>query len=113
VVMANYSLGYVNLVDAMQECFRLLRQNGILFVFDMFGDGPEIKQYLGYEVRDELYFDSAAMAAGFDTPAVFFPSCSRDKFDQITSIDPPEVMSEVNKALDRVAPIVWRYRRGV
>jgi len=113
VVMANYSLGYVDLNAAMREFNRLLRPGGIVFIYDIAGDGPEFEQYLGYRVRPVSDYISAANRNGFVTSMRLSPPANHDQFDRIVEPDPAEIREALSDALEsRVQPTVLKFTKA-
>lgn len=104
-VMFNYSLGHGNLSAVLAEAARLVRPNGILFIYDMAGEGSALHS-IGYSTHPQKKVITTAAAFGFGSPLVVEPG-------EVNSTAARAAGPDVYDALfGGLTPIAYRFIKG-
>jgi ubiquinone/menaquinone biosynthesis C-methylase UbiE len=102
-VMFCYSIGHGVLQTALAEAARVLRPNGVLFIYDMAGEPDAIAEELGYVVRQPRHICLEAESAGFTVDFILDqPETTVAAFERLF----PEI------DLSAVRPIAARFIKG-
>lgn len=104
-VMFNYSLGHGRLIDGLKEAARVLKTNGVLFIYDIASDNPlSIYESLGYATYSERDV--------IETAKLFGLKCTlRSRADGSNTDDFLKILdSEIFNALFcGVRPVAYRF----
>ncbi len=102
-----FAIGHENIDAGLREAFRLLKDDGTLFVCDMErfgGDGAAMAELVQYQVLRRDEFRAAAVAAGFEEIACQVP-------DVVRNIGPEVCGADYEQIFGDVGPIVWKFRK--
>jgi ubiquinone/menaquinone biosynthesis C-methylase UbiE len=104
-VMFNYSLGHGEPGLAIAEAARLLRQDGVLFIYDITGwDSTRLIESLGYTAHRVADIWKAALSAGFKMDLLRYPrNTDVSGFLSIIGAD------EYAKVFKGISPVVYRF----
>lgn len=108
-IMVNYAIGYARLKEAAAEFYRLLRDGGILFIWDIEGHSPTLLECLEYRSYPTDEFTETVCAAGFDLQSHASPNAQATKFRELLRLENDSVQAQVNSALDEIRPALWRF----
>ena len=104
-VMINYALGHADLEPTLSEAARVLRRNGVLFIYDMTADPDQdcLVASMQYQLHSSDEVATCAKLHGLVLNRKVDPETNMKDFTSIVRDD------EVHKLLATVRPIVYRF----
>jgi 3'-phosphoadenosine 5'-phosphosulfate sulfotransferase (PAPS reductase)/FAD synthetase/ubiquinone/menaquinone biosynthesis C-methylase UbiE len=102
--MICYALGHTELEKALEECARVTRPDGLLFIYDLIGDDSKrLIEVLDFEAYPTERITAAAKQAGYALDEMLIPDRTYVEhfFDKMPGATFEEVFSGINPALFR------------
>lgn len=80
VVMFNYSIGHGDIHKTLIEAARVLRQGGVIFLYDLASSVPDtLSEELNYNVHSVEFLRSISLDIGLSIDFIVTPSCVPNK----------------------------------
>lgn len=109
VIMFNYSIGHGTIDCLMAQSRRLLRNNGVVFIYDLEGDdSANINTYLNYNVHSRDNIIAAALNNGLSVETITTPTFT-------TTEHLKNLLDEkaYNKIFTGLYPIIYKFRKRI
>lgn len=104
-----FAIGHEEVAEGLKEAFRLLKDDGELFIVDMArisGDGAYMAQAVEYRVLEEEAFRGLACGLGFEELMCILPEVLGNVGPEVCGSD-----EEYQRIFGDVRPIVWKFRK--
>lgn len=112
-VMVNYALGYADLDKVIPEFWRVLKPNGVLFVYDLEGDNKMFPKIMEFALRTLPELTASIERYGFEPKKVFSSQPAyTDHFDKILALETEECADLCRQSLIGVNPYVGVFKKG-
>jgi ubiquinone/menaquinone biosynthesis C-methylase UbiE len=112
-VMVNYALGYADLDKVIPEFWRVLKPNGVLFVYDLEGDNKMFPKIMEYSVRTSSDLTISIERNGFALQKEYAPEhIYTEHFDKILALETEECADLCRQSLIGVNPYVGVFKKG-